>query len=227
MGNRRSLRIFLFDYKTILVISHSSMRAIAAREDVRDLILDAADRLLARYGYRKMTMDDLALEVGIGKGTLYLHFRSKEEIALARVDRIVDQLNERLREIAGSNASSATRIRRMLLERVMFRFDSVRHYTESLSDVLAAIRPALMVRHQGHFKQEAEIFAEVLTEGRRDEELLFRDVNATARALIVATNALLPNNLSPRELGHRKDVEAEITPIADLLPNGLKSAATN
>ena len=172
-------------------------------------------------------MDDLALEVGIGKGTLYLHFRSKEEIALARVDRIVDQLNERLREIAGSNASSATRIRRMLLERVMFRFDSVRHYTESLSDVLAAIRPALMVRHQGHFKQEAEIFAEVLTEGRRDEELLFRDADATARALIVATNALLPNNLSPRELGHRKDVEAEITRIADLLANGLKSAATN
>jgi AcrR family transcriptional regulator len=203
------------------------MRAIAAREDVRDLILDAADRLLARYGYRKMTMDDLALEVGIGKGTLYLHFRSKEEIALARVDRIVDQLNERLREIAASDASSAARIRRMLLERVMFRFDSVRHYTESLSDVLAAIRPALMIRHQGHFKQEAEIFAEVLREGRRDEELLFRDADATARALIVATNALLPYSLSPRELGHRKDVEAEITRIADLLINGLKSAATN
>ena len=203
------------------------MKAIAVREDVRDLILDAADRLLARYGYKKMTMDDLALEVGIGKGTLYLHFSSKEEIALARVDRIIDQLIERLREIASSKGSFATRIRRMLLERVLFRFDSVRHYTESLSDVLAAIRPALMVRHQRHFKQEAEIFAEVLREGRRDEELLFRDANATARALIVATNALLPNNLSPRELGHRKDVEAEITRIADLLANGLKSAATN
>lgn len=200
------------------------MRAIAAREDVRDLILDAADRLLARYGYKKMTMDDLALEVGIGKGTLYLHFRSKEEIALARVDRIVDQLNDRLREIAASDAPSTARIRRMLLERVMFRFDSVRHYTESLSDVLAAIRPALMVRHQGHFKQEAEIFVEVLTEGRRDEELIFRDADATARALIVATNALLPYSLSPRELGQRKDVEAEITRVADLLINGLKSA---
>src|ERR1700704_5190187 len=173
------------------------MRAIAAREDVRDLILDAADRLLARYGYKKMTMDDLALEVGIGKGTLYLHFSSKEEIALARVDRIIDQLIERLREIASSKGSFAMRIRRMLLERVLFRFDSVRHYTESLSDVLAAIRPGLMIRHQGHFKQEAEILAEVLTEGRRDEELLFRDTGATARALIVATNALLPYSLSP------------------------------
>ena len=44
------------------------MGAVAVREDVHDLILDAADRLLARYGYRKMTMDDLAREVGIGQG---------------------------------------------------------------------------------------------------------------------------------------------------------------
>jgi AcrR family transcriptional regulator len=203
------------------------MKAMMAREDVRASILDVADRLLARYGYKKMSMDDLALEVGIGKGTLYLHFSSKEEIALARVDRIIDQLSERLREIAGLDVSFATRIRRMLLERVLFRFDSVRHYTESLSDVLAAIRPALMIRHERHFKQEAEIFAGVLREGRRNQELLFRDADATARALIVATNALLPNNLSRRELGRRKDVEAEITRIADLLINGLKSAATN
>ena len=34
-------------------------------------------------------MDDLAREVGIGKGTIYLHFRSKEELALSHIDRIV------------------------------------------------------------------------------------------------------------------------------------------
>src|SRR5438876_2767563 len=124
------------------------MRAIAVRENISDLILDAAHRLLARYGYKKMTMDDVAKEVGIGKGTIYLHFKSKEEIALARVDRIVDRLNERLRGIAHSNGSAVARLRRMLLERVLFRFDSVQHYTESLSDVLAAIRPALLVRHK-------------------------------------------------------------------------------
>src|SRR6266446_1048907 len=100
------------------------MKAIAAREDIRDLILEATDRLLARYGCKKMTMDDVAKEVGIGKGTIYLHFSSKEEIALARVDRIVNRLNERLRAIASSNASTMDRLRRMLLERVLFRFDS-------------------------------------------------------------------------------------------------------
>jgi AcrR family transcriptional regulator len=40
------------------------MRQIAQRQDIRDLILDGVDILLARYGYRKMTMEDLAREVG-------------------------------------------------------------------------------------------------------------------------------------------------------------------
>jgi len=199
------------------------MRAIAVREDISDLILDAADRLLARYGYKKMTMDDVAKEVGIGKGTIYLHFKSKEEIALARVDRIVDRLNERLRAIADSNGSAAARLRRMLLERVLFRFDSVQHYTESLSDVLAAIRPALLVRHNRHFDEEERVFAALLKEGKSDGEFVFKDIRGTARALLVATNALLPYSLSTRELGKRKDVEAQAAHIAELLIKGLKS----
>ncbi len=199
------------------------MRAIAVREDISDLILDAADRLLARYGYKKMTMDDVAKEVGIGKGTIYLHFKSKEEIALARVDRIVDRLNERLRGIAHSNGSAVARLRRMLLERVLFRFDSVQHYTESLSDVLAAIRPALLVRHNRHFAEEERVFAALLKEGKSDGEFVFKDIRGTARALLVATNALLPYSLSTRELGKRKDVEAQAAHIAELLIKGLKS----
>jgi len=49
-----------------MVIGHEK---IAKREDIRDLILDGVDVLLAKFGYKKMTMDDVARQVGIGKGT--------------------------------------------------------------------------------------------------------------------------------------------------------------
>ena len=48
-------------------------------------------------GYRKMTMEDVAKEAGIGKRTIYVHFPSKEEVALASIDRVVDRLTSRLR----------------------------------------------------------------------------------------------------------------------------------
>src|SRR5829696_2141652 len=141
------------------------MRAIATREDIRDLILDATDRLLARCGYKKMTMDDLAQEVGIGKGTIYLHFPSKEEVVLSHVDRIVERLKEELLKIARGGGTPPARLRRMLVTRVMFRFDSVQHYTESLSDLLAALRPGLLARRGRHFEEESEVLALVLREG--------------------------------------------------------------
>src|ERR1051325_4215706 len=105
------------------------MAAIAPKEAVKESILDATDRLLARFGYRKMTVDDIAAEAGIGKGTIYLHFTSKEEVVLSHIDRIVERLNSRLRQIAQSETAAAERLRLMLLTRVLFRFDSIQHYT--------------------------------------------------------------------------------------------------
>jgi len=143
------------------------MAAIAPKEAVKDAILDATDRLLARFGYRKMTVEDIAAEAGIGKGSIYLHFSSKEEVVLSHIDRIVDRLKERLKEIARSDATAADRLRLMLLTRVLFRFDSIQHYTQSLNDLLAALRPGLLRRRAQYFEAEAQIFAEVLADGSR------------------------------------------------------------
>ena len=197
------------------------MRAIATQENIRDVILDAADRLLARYGYKKMTMEDLAHEVGIGKGTIYLHFRSKEEIVLSHVDRIVQGVLDRLGRIAESDAPPAAKLREMLIARVMFRFDAVQHYTESISEVLRDMRSALLERRQRYFEQEAEMIGRVLQEGQRTRAFRRQDAEDAARALVAATNSLLPFNLSTRELGKRRDVEQTVTHIADLLLKGL------
>lgn len=197
------------------------MAAIAPKEAVKDSILDATDRLLARFGYRKMTVEDIAAEAGIGKGTIYLHFASKEEVVLSHVDRIVSRLKERLREIARSDAPAAERLRLMLLTRVLFRFESVQHYTQSLNDLLAALRPGLLARRAVYFEEEAQIFAEVLIAGRNAGEFDVDDERGTALALLEATNGLLPYSLSTTELGAREDVEQRATAVANLMLSGV------
>ena len=172
--------------------------ATAVREEVREAILDAADRLLARYGYRKMTVEDIAREAGIGKGSIYLHFESKEEVVLSHVDRIVERLKERLWAIARTEATAAIRLRLMLLARVLFRFDSVQHYTQSLNDLLAALRPSLLARRARYFDQEAQILADVLAEGRAAGEFQFGDALSTAYALLHATRTPAANTRVPR-----------------------------
>jgi AcrR family transcriptional regulator len=197
------------------------MRNNIQRESIRDDILDATDRLLARFGYKKMTIDDLAQEVGIGKGTVYLHFSSKEEIALSHIDRIIERMKVRLKEISSADVSPDERLREMLLTRVLFRFDSVQHYTQSLNDLLADLRPRLLARRRRYFENEAQIFAEVLQEADKIKIFSVPDALKTAETLLLATNSLLPYSLNTKELGERSEIEERVRRLADLLLTGL------
>ena len=54
-----------------------------------DVIIEAADRLFTRFGFRRTSMDDIAREAGVAKGTLYLYFVSKEALFRALLARNV------------------------------------------------------------------------------------------------------------------------------------------
>jgi AcrR family transcriptional regulator len=57
-------------------------------------ILDAATELFAEHGYSDAVTQELAERLGVGKGTLYRYFPSKQELFLAAVDRVMRRLRE-------------------------------------------------------------------------------------------------------------------------------------
>ena len=59
-------------------------------------ILDAAATLLVRWGYRKTTIDDVAREAGVGKGTIYLHWKDKNDLFRAAIWREQQRYSEEL-----------------------------------------------------------------------------------------------------------------------------------
>ena len=61
-------------------------RMLVAREDA---IVHAVNRLLAEKGFEAMTVDEVALNVGIAKASLYKHFPSKEDLAAAAMVRVM------------------------------------------------------------------------------------------------------------------------------------------
>lgn len=191
----------------------------------KDLILDAAERLIGVLGYSKTTMDDVAREAGVAKRTIYVHFPSKEEVVLRTIDRIVERLADRLRGYAAAPGPAAGRVRAILLERVLYRFDSVRNYSHGLDELFASLRPAYLARRGDYFAIEADILAGVLKEGHTSGELSAPEPRLHAEACLLATNSLLPYALSAKELGRRKDVEAKANRIADLLLHGLVRGA--
>jgi AcrR family transcriptional regulator len=158
---------------------------------------------------------------GIGKGSDYLHFKSKEDIALAHVDRIIERLKANLRAIAEKRSAVDKRLCEMLCERVLYRFDGVQHYTQGLNDLFAHLRPKLLERRKRYFAEEARIIAGVIEEGQRSGEFAAGDALDLANTLLTATNSLLPYNLSVNELGDRRDIAKRVRKTAEVLIRGL------
>jgi hypothetical protein len=109
----------------------------------------------------------------------------------------------------------------MLAERVLFRFDSVQHYTRSFDDMLSAIRPSLMERRKRYFEEEAGIFERVVEEGAEKGEFETGSSSGRAESLLLATNSLLPFSLTTKELGERVEIEEKVLRLANLLLTGL------
>jgi len=189
-------------------------------DDPRPALLDAAERLLMRFGYRRMTVDDLAREAGIGKGTVYLSFDSKEEVALAVVNRWSERVFGRLRVLAAEPRPAAQRLLRMLEVRVLGRYDQLVDAPESLHDMFAAIRASLIVQRERLLDVEAEIFAGVLREISPTPRTSAKSLRA-AGALLTGTNWLLPYYQDPAHRQARAEVRQRTRDVALLLVSGV------
>lgn len=62
------------------------------RQEREALILQAAEEVLLEKGYHETSIDEIAARVGIAKGTVYLHFPSKEDLVVAIFEREMQQL---------------------------------------------------------------------------------------------------------------------------------------
>ena len=80
------------------------MRVVKKAEERRNEILDAADELFGQKGFDGTSTKDILEKVGIARGTLYYHFKSKEDIMDALIDRYSVRLLGAAQEIAADKS---------------------------------------------------------------------------------------------------------------------------
>lgn len=68
------------------------MRIVKEAQERKNEILDVAERLFATKGFDNTSTNDILNEIGIARGTLYYHFKSKEDILDAMIERITGRL---------------------------------------------------------------------------------------------------------------------------------------
>ena len=86
-------------------------------------ILDAAAKVFATKPFHGVLIDEIASDAGIGKGTIYRYFETKDDLYFATTLHILDRLAEVLSEALAQERSAARRLERIARENLRFYWD--------------------------------------------------------------------------------------------------------
>ena len=195
--------------------------------DARQAILQAARARFLHYGYKKTTIDEIAADAGIGKGSVYLHFSSKEDIMLTIARDVKKSVTEQMRAIAATFATPDEKLRRMMLAKIITVHDAVFSTTHGIDIVDDMLRPKLMECGRAEHEAQAQILAGVLAEGEKigDFSLAGYEPSEMAHLFSMAYMSFFPPYLTGcyADKGHcQKRLETMVGHMTDFLLTGLR-----
>lgn len=127
------------------------MRVVKEAEERKNEILDVAERLFGTKGFDSTSTTDILNEIGIARGTLYYHFKSKEEILDAMIDRMTNRLIEKAEAIAARKEISV--LQRLTMMMLVLNVSDSNFHQELLEQVH---KPQNALMHQ---KMERSLLA--------------------------------------------------------------------
>lgn len=120
----------------VRIVSHMTRNSSTSKEDVvREFrireILDATCRVVARHGFQGATIDRVAAEAQIAKGTIYLYFQTKEDLLKAAVEQGIEKFTGQIRAEVAEVTAPLDKLRR-LVEANLELSDSNRDFFKTL-----------------------------------------------------------------------------------------------
>lgn len=186
----------------------------------RETIQDAALHVMARDGLAGATMQAIAEQAGVAKGTLYLYYRSREELLERAAESAFDELVTRLQEVLSQPQPLGVRLRNLVRTKIEF-FDA---HQEFFRVYMVTRHPEEMserARHRRRRRPQYARYLEQLTaffaQGVRSGEIRGIDPARVALFFAEGVAGLLLRRLSESP----PPAEQEVDWLVDLLLHGL------
>jgi AcrR family transcriptional regulator len=190
----------------------------------RDQILAAAHGVFASRGFKEATVGDIADAAGIAKGTLYLYFKSKDEIYWAALHRGLDELHALTRTALERAAGPRDKLHAFIDTKVRF-FDADREffsiYFAEFGNVSPHHLPAQQPFLQRYMEQVALLDA-TLQQAAAAGIVRTAVLNGLGYSVLALTASVIARRL--RGWSHRS-IEEDVDAAVDLLWKGLAESS--
>lgn len=198
---------------------------MSPRPDVSDerksQILSAAENVFTRKGLDLARMDDIAEETGLSKGTLYLYYKSKDDLIIAILERIFQGVFDQLKARRNEQLSATEAINRFTDAAIrdyqrMLRLMPVAYEFLALAFRNKAVQQALTL----YFRHYMDVLVPIIQKGIASGE--FRPVNPLETA--IAAGAIYEGTILLWVYdGSMVDFERNIRAGIDLLLAGIRN----
>ncbi len=187
--------------------------------DIRTKIIDAAYNLVARYGYGKTTMADLAKACGMSPGNLYRYFPGKLDIAEQLAQHAFDEELVALREVVRKPGLSATeRLKIFFCTQLQVTYAKLSEDSKifEIAEIIKRERPDLSNQNLARIRA---LLVEILSAGNASGEFDIPDVVRAAEMIQCATMKYhYPQLFSKLPLA---DLERELRGVIGLILQGI------
>ena len=187
------------------------------QEDIREIIINVARNIFAKFGFRKTTMEEIAQAARKGKSSIYHYFNSKEEIFNAVVEKETSTLHLTLSEAINTSSTPEDKLKVY----IQTRMDTI--------SKLANLYNALKDEYLDHFgfiekirsrfdQKEIEMIKEILVEGINKRDFDVEDIEITAFGIITALKGLEYPIFIKKEY---VDIEKRFNGLINILFHGI------
>src|SRR5580693_4937057 len=158
--------------------------------DKRERILDAAVRVFARKGFHATRVSEVAKAAGVADGTIYLYFKSKDELLISLFEDRLERLLAVLRSALPAATSASDKLRR-IIELQLGLFEGERDLAEVVTVILRQSTKLMKEYAAPKFTAYLDTIARVIAEGQASGELR-ADISPhlAARAIFGALDAI-------------------------------------
>ncbi len=184
------------------------------RKQAMDTIMASASRLFFELGYQETSMDDIAREIGVTKGTLYLYFKNKEELLYEVCKKNLKLLEDSLGKLASADifesANSFFKAELKLPEHLRF------HWIFALGEINKnqKVRKILMESYENYVKIISSRIEELKGKGFISGEA---NSGILSRTIIALHNGIMMSMM--QGLGENEAIEMFEAGIRSILEN--------
>lgn len=156
---------------------------------IRNRILEAAEEIFSRFGFKKTTMDEIAESLHRAKGSIYYYFKNKEDVFRSILEKQGALHREEIEKAIEREASVEKKLEAYMLTKMKI-LEKLSIYFQALKDEYLSGYKFIKEIRREHFRDELETVKNILKEGVDSGVFEIKQIESTAVTVLAALKGL-------------------------------------